>query len=262
MGIFIKRLGGFYKYRFLMQQLVTKDIKLKYRRSVLGYLWSILNPLMIMVIMVIVFSSMFRSDIQNFPVYLIIGQTLFNFMNESTNQAIFSITGNAALLKKTYVPKYVFTVSKVTSSFVNTLFALGALIIVFVVCRVTPNRYYLLIPLILVQEYVFCLGLGMLLAQGSVFFRDIQYIYQALTTAWMYLTPLFYPITLLPEKLRQLVMTFNPMYFYIAQFRQIVLEGRLPDTYLLIAGSGAAILMLVVGTWAFLKTQDKFILYI
>ena len=174
MNIFIKRLEGFYKYRFLMQQLVIKDIKLKYRRSILGYLWSILNPLMIMVIMVIVFSNMFRSDIEKFPVYLIIGQTLFNFMSESTNQAIMSITGNASLLKKTYVPKYVFTVSKVTSSFVNMLFALGALIVVFIVCRVTPNVYYCLIPLILLQEYVFCLGLGMLLAQGSVFFRDIQ----------------------------------------------------------------------------------------
>ena len=217
---------------------------------------------MIMVIMVIVFSSMFRSDIENFPVYLIIGQTLFNFMSESTNQAITSITGNAALLKKTYVPKYVFTVSKVTSSFVNTLFALGALVIVFIVCRVTPNVYYLLIPLILLQEYIFCLGLGMLLAQGSVFFRDIQYIYNAIITAWMYLTPMFYPITLLPDKLRQAVQLLNPMYFYIAEFRQIVLEGRMPDPYLLVAGTGAAVMALIIGTWAFLKTQDKFILYI
>lgn len=262
MSIFFKRLGGFYKYRFLMQQLVTKDIKLKYRRSILGYLWSILNPLMIMVIMVIVFSNMFRSDIENFPVYLIIGQTLFNFMSESTNQAIGSITGNASLLKKTYVPKYVFTVSKVTSSFVNTLFALGALVLVFIVCKVTPNIYYLLIPFILLQEYLFCLGLGMLLAQGSVFFRDIQYIYNAVTTAWMYLTPLFYPITLLPNGLREAVMMFNPMYFYITEFRQIVLECRMPETYLLVAGTCAAVLMLLIGTDAFLKTQDKFILYI
>ena len=262
MSIFFKRLGGFYKYRFLMQQLVTKDIKLKYRRSILGYLWSILNPLMIMVIMVIVFSNMFRSDIENFPVYLIIGQTLFNFMSESTNQAIGSITGNASLLKKTYVPKYVFTVSKVTSSFVNTLFALGALVLVFIVCKVTPNIYYLLIPFILLQEYLFCLGLGMLLAQGSVFFRDIQYIYNAVTTAWMYLTPLFYPITLLPNGLREAVMMFNPMYFYITEFRQIVLECRMPETYLLVAGTCAAVLMVLIGTGAFLKTQDKFILYI
>lgn len=262
MNLFVRRLGGFYKYRFLMQQLVTKDVKLKYRRSFLGYLWSILNPLMVMVIMVIVFSNMFRSDIENFPVYLIIGQTLFNFMSESTNQAIFSITGNAALLKKTYVPKYVFTVSKVTSSFVNTLFALGALVIVFIVCRVTPNIYYLMIPLILLQEYIFCLGLGMLLAQGAVFFRDIQYIYNAIITGWTYLTPLFYPITLLSDTLRWAVQTFNPMYFYVTEFRQIVLEGRMPDMYLIIAGTGAAFIALAIGTWAFLKTQDKFILYI
>ena len=149
MNLFLKRLGGFYKYRFLMQQLVTKDIKLKYRRSFLGYLWSILNPLMVMVIMVIVFSNMFRSDI--------IGQTLYNFMSESTTQAIFSIIGNASLLKKTYVPKYVFTVSKITSSFVNMVFALGALVIVFVVCRVVPNVFYLFIPVILLQEYLFFL---------------------------------------------------------------------------------------------------------
>lgn len=262
MELFFKRLGGFYRYRFLMNQLVAKDIKLKYRRSFLGYLWSILNPLMIMIIMVIVFSNMFRSDINNFPVYLIIGQTLYNFMSESTTQAISSITGNSALLKKTYVPKYVFTVSKVTSSFVNMLFALGALIMVFIVCRVSLNPYYLLIPLILLQEYVFCLGLGMFLAQGAVFFRDIQYIYNALLTAWMYLTPLFYPITLLPDTLRWAVTTLNPMYFYIAEFRQIVLEGRLPDSYLILAGTAAAFLMLIVGVRAFLKTQDRFILYI
>lgn len=262
MDLFLKRLGGFYKYRFLMQQLVTKDIKLKYRRSFLGYLWSILNPLMVMVIMVIVFSNMFRSDIKNFPAYLIIGQTLFNFMSESTTQAIFSITGNAALLKKTYVPKYVFTVSKVTSAFVNMVFALGAMVIVFVVCRVVPNVYYIFLPVILLQEYLFCLGLGMFLAQGSVFFRDIQHIYGAFITAWTYLTPLFYPITLLPDILRKMVVMLNPMYFYITQFRQVVLENRMPDLNLIVAGFAAGIITLLIGIASFLKSQDKFILYI
>ena len=108
---------AFQHYKPLLSQLVMKDIKLKYRRSFLGYVWSILNPLMIMGIMVLVFSNMFRFDIQSYPVYLIIGQTIFNFVSESTNQAMWSITGNAALLKKTYVPKYIFTLSKVTSSF-------------------------------------------------------------------------------------------------------------------------------------------------
>lgn len=100
------------------------------------------------------------------------------------------------------------------------------------------------------------------LGSGFGIFRDIQYIYNAVITAWMYLTPMFYPITLLPDSLRKLVMTLNPMYFYITEFRQIVLECRMPDVYLMAAGTGAAVLMIVIGTWAFLKTQDKFILYI
>ena len=177
MGRMIDRINTFKQYKPLLEQLVLKDIKLKYRRSFLGYLWSILNPLMIMVIMVIVFSNMFRFDIINYPVYLIIGQTLFGFVSESTNQAMWSITGNAALMKKTYVPKYIFTLSKVTSSFVNTVFSLGAMIIVFVICKIKPNTNMLFIPVILFQMYIFCTGLGMILAQGTVFFRDIQYIY-------------------------------------------------------------------------------------
>lgn len=164
------RLETFRRYRPLMEQLVIKDIKLKYRRSFLGYIWSILNPLMIMCIMVIVFSQMFRFDIKNYPVYLIIGSTMFNFMTDSTTQAMWSITGNAALLKKTYVPKYIFTLSKVSSCFVNTLFSLGAMLIVFIVCKVNFNINMLWIPAILLQIYIFSVGLGFFLAQGTVFF--------------------------------------------------------------------------------------------
>lgn len=146
-----KQINGFIQYKHLLQQLVERDIKLKYRRSFLGYFWSVLNPLMIMIIMVAVFSNMFRFDIDNYPVYLIIGQTLFNFVSESTNQAMWSITGNASLLKKTYVPKYIFTLSKVTSACVNTIFSLGAMLIVFVVCKVKFNGCMLFIPFIIVQ---------------------------------------------------------------------------------------------------------------
>ena len=142
------------KYRHLLQELVSKDIKLKYRRSFLGYLWSILNPLLTMIVMVIVFSNMFRFDIENYPVYLIIGQILFSFVTESTTQAIFSITGNAALLKKTYVPKYEFTVAKVTSSLVNLIFSLGAMIIVFLICKVKFSVYFLWIPVVLIAAPV------------------------------------------------------------------------------------------------------------
>ena len=181
MNLWKKRLRALYDYRFLIKQLVTKDIKLKYRRSFLGYFWSILNPLLIMMVLVIVFSNMFRFDIANYPAYLIIGQTMFSYMTEATNQSIFSITGNAALLKKVYVPKYVFTLSKVTSSLVNLLFSLGAMFIVFIITRVQFSLYMFLIPVVLVEVYLFCLGLSLFLAQISVFFRDIQYIYNVFT---------------------------------------------------------------------------------
>lgn len=259
---FIEHFNVFYSYRFLLQQLVEKDIKLKYRRSFLGYIWSILNPLMIMMIMVIVFSNMFRFEIENYPVYLIIGQTMFNFVNESTTLSINSIMDNAPLLKKTYVPKYIFTISKVTSSLVNLLFALGAMLLVFLVCKVRFNIYFLFIPLILLQIYVFSLGLGLFLAQAAVFFRDVQHIYGAVITAWMYLTPIFYPITALPEKIYKLVVTFNPMYFYISQFRTIVMEGKMPSQALILPGVSISLIVLIIGIWAFSKTQDKFILYI
>lgn len=262
MNFLLTRFHVFCQYRHLIEQLVEKDIKLKYRRSFLGYLWSILNPLLTMFVLVLVFSNMFRFDIENFPVYLIIGQTLFNFLTESTTQAIFSITSNAALLKKTYVPKYVFTFSKVTSSLVNLVFALGAMLLVFVSCKISFTPLFLWIPVILLEVYVFCLGLGMFLAQASVFFRDIQYIYGVFTTAWMYLTPIFYPISALPEYLQTAITTYNPMYFYIMQFRQVVLYNQAPDITLMINGSLIAIAFLILGTWCFTKTQDNFILYI
>lgn len=262
MSIWISRLQAFVRYKDLLIQLVERDIKLKYRRSFLGYLWSILNPLMVMVIMVIVFSNMFRFSIENYPVYLIIGQLCFTFLTESTNQAIYSITGNASLLKKTYVPKYIFTCAKVTSSCVNLLFSLGALVLVMLFCRVPFQPTLLFVPIVLVQLYFFCLGVGMLLAAANVFFRDIQYIYNAITTAWMYLTPIFYPLDQLPEGLQWGISTFNPMFFYISQFRDIVLNGQLPELSVLLAGIITALLALVVGSSVFIKTKDQFILYI
>ncbi len=260
--LFQQRLKNSWQYRDLLKQLVMRDIKLKYRRSFLGYLWSVLNPLLIMIVMTVVFSTMFSRNIENFPVYLFCGQLMFNFMNTSTHQAIFSITGNAALLKKTYVPKYIFTVSKITSGLVDFFFSLGALLIVMIATRAKFTPYMLLIPFVALQLYVFCVGLGMFLAQANVFFRDIQYIYNAITTAWMYLTPIFYPIESLPEKVIWMVKHLNPMYFYVGQFRDLVYYGQIPGPKIMFAGCVTAVLMLFIGIKSFLRTQHRFILYI
>lgn len=262
MRLLSERLKVFYQYRGLLQELVKKDIKLKYRRSFLGYLWSVLNPLLTMLVLVAVFSQLFRFDIENFPVYLLCAQIPFNFLLEATNQALFSIWGNAALLKKVYVPKYIFTLSKITSALVTMLFSMAALFIVMVLTQTHFSVTLCFLPIVLAQVYVFCLGLGFLLAQISVFFRDTQYIYAVITTAWTYLTPMFYPIDILPESIKQGVIHFNPMYFYIEQMRDIVLYGVLPDQVLLLKGIITGAAFLLVGIWGFLKTQDKFILYI
>lgn len=261
-GRLFQYLHEFWKYRDLLKLLVTKNIKLKYRRSWLGYVWSILNPLLIMVVMTVVFSTMFKRNIENFPVYLFCGQLLFNFMNTSTTQSQFSITSNAALLKKTYVPKYLFTLAKVTSCLVDLMFSLGALVIVILVTKAKLTWYALLFPFVLAQLYVFCVGLGLFLAQASVFFKDTQFIYSAVTTAWMYLSAIFYPMEALPEKVLWLVKHFNPMYFYIGQFRDLVYYGRMPGHLIILAGCGASVLMLGIGMWSFLKTKDEFILHI
>ena len=161
MNRMIDRLNIFIKYKDLLKQLVAKDIKLKYRRSFLGYVWSVLNPLLIMIVMAIVFSTMFSRNIKNFPVYLFCGQILFNFMNQSTHQALSSINGNAALLKKTYVPKYIFTFANITSGLVDLVFSMGALLLVMLATHAKFTWHFLLFPLVLLQLYVFCLGLGL-----------------------------------------------------------------------------------------------------
>ncbi len=250
------------QYKDLIKELISKDLKLKYRRSFLGYLWSVLNPLGIMIVMVIVFTNMFRWDIPHYPVYLISGQMLFNYMNASTSHSMYSILDNGALLKKIYVPKYIFTFSKVTSDMVDLMFNMGAMFLVIIVTKTPLSWYHFLIPFVLLQLYLFCLGLGLFLAQASVFFRDVQYIYNVVVTAWGYLTPIFYDETMLPAPLHYLVVRFNPMFSYIKQLRQITVEQSVPDMKLVTVGCIWAILMIVFGSLFFKKNQSRFILYI
>jgi len=260
---FIDKFKRFYAFDELLKQLIIRDIKLKYRRSYLGYLWSILNPLVMMMVLVTVFSNLFsRFDIQNYPLYLISGQIIFGLMTEATNMSVGSIVGNAALIKKTYVPKYIFTVSKVGSSLVNTLFSLGALLIVMVITGANFSWVLLFIPFILLQVFIFSLGLGMFLSAAAVFFRDIQYLWGVFVSMWLYLTPIFYPANIIPLEYKSLYQNVNPMYWYLEQFRNVVLYARLPDLDSILMGTFLAILVLSIGTWYFNKKQDEFILYI
>ena len=256
------RIKMFRRYQDLIRELVVRDIKLKYRRSFLGYVWSILNPLLIMIVMTVVFSAMFKRNIENYPVYLLIGRMTYDFLTTSTNAAMRSVTGNAALMKKTYIPKYIFTIAKVTSSMVDYVFSLGALFIVMIATRAPFHPTILLLPLVFAQIYMFCMGLGFLLAELHVFFRDIQYIYRAITVAWLYMTPIFYPIEQLPSGVGMMIKLFNPLYYYVAQMRDLVLYGHFPGPRVFWGGWIFGILMMIIGVGVFQKYKDKFILYI
>lgn len=253
---------GLIQYKELIHQLVLKDIKLKYRRSYLGYIWSILNPLLMMAVLVIVFSNLFKFDIPNFALYLLTGQVIFGFLSESTSMSVGSITGNASLLKKTYVPQYIFTLSKVTSALVNLLFSLVALVLVMIFTNVQVTWNILLFPIVILQVYVFSLGLSFLLSSMAVFFRDIQYLWGVFISIWMYLTPIIYPVSIIPNEYRWAYETFNPMYSYIQQFREVVLNGNTLPNDLLLQGIIWSVITLIIGVTIFKKKKDQFILFI
>ena len=249
------------KFISLFGELVKRDLRKKYRRSVLGYFWSLLNPLMMMAVMMVVFSYMFRFEIENYPLYLICGQTMFNFFNESTNMSLYSIIDNGTLLKKIYVPKYVFPISRVLSCFVTMSFSLVAILIVMVFTRVQFHLTVLLFWAPMLYLLVFCCGMGLLVSSLAVRFRDVIHLYSVLTMLWMYATPVFYPIEAVPPQVAALIR-MNPMYVFITLFRELLLYGRVPGVGMWLSGAAMAALVFGLGAWVFSRLQKTFIYYI
>lgn len=250
---------NFLAYKNLLKELVRRDVKTKYRRSVLGMLWSVLNPLGMMIIMSIVFSHVFRSNIENFPVYLMCGQVIFNFYNEASTVAMSSVLGNASLIKKVYVPKYLFPVSKVCSCFVNLVTSFIALVIVIVATGTKLSWTALLVFIPVIYVFVFSLGMGLMLSALVVTFRDLQHLYGILITAWMYMTPIFYPVDMLPEWVANLVR-LNPLANFIEMFRDVILYNVVPSGILQAKCIVSCVVALGLGFWIFYKQQDTFIL--
>lgn len=261
MNKFFDGVKKYTKYKFLVCELISRDIKLKYRRSALGYFWSLLNPLLTMLVVSTVFSFIFKQEIENFPIYLLIGQIIFQFFSESTSMAMGSVIQNAALLKKVYVPKYIFPISRVLSSGVNLAFSLGALFIVILLTATKINFSILLLPFPLICAVVFSMGIGLILSVYAVYFRDLLHLYGVFTTLLMYLTPIFYPISLLPSAVRWLV-ELNPMTVFITGARTIVLDGSPPSAENAVLSLLFSFGALAAGAAVFKKKQAKFMLYI
>lgn len=254
--------GSFRKNWFIVSSLVGKDFKLKYRRSVLGVLWSVLNPLLMMCVLAAVFTNVLKfGDVENYPMYLILGNVLFSLMADSTGGAMGSILESAPLIKKVRVSKMLFPLEKVLFTLVNFAISLIAVAIVMIFFRITPTVDLVLMPLLLVYMLLFCGGLGLLLSALAVFFRDVCHLWGVVITAWTYATPLFYPVTLLPEWM-QAAEAFNPMYHYVSYFRDIVMYGIMPGVGENLVCLGIALATFAVGFVVFKASEKKFILYV
>lgn len=254
------------KNRFILKQLVTKDFKRKYRRSVLGIAWSVLNPLMMMIVMSVVFSFVFRADIENYPLYLILGNITFSFMSESTSQALMSFIDAAPLLKKVRVSRFVFPVQKVLFALVNFTFSLVAVALVMLWFRVVPTWHIIWLPVCLFLLVLFCSGIGLIVGSLAVFFRDVVHLWSVILTAWTYLTPIFWvPTQLAANGAPTWVMSIvelNPMYGFVTFMRDIFLWNQNPSMQTLGLCVFWSVIMLGIGILVFRKTQHKFILYI
>lgn len=258
---FYEHIRTFVKYQNLLRELVIRDIKVRYRKSVLGLLWTVLNPLLMMIVITIVFSTIFKQSIPNFPIYFLTGSLIFSFNSEATTNALYSIIGNAALIKKVYIPKYLFPFSKIVSGLVNLGFSLIAMFIVMIITGAPFYSTLLLIPIPIAYVFFFSTGLGLILASATVFFRDIAHFYGVFILAWTYFTPIFYPVSILPEAALT-AMKLNPMFHYINYFRDLVLYGTFPSLRRNLLCALISFITLIIGLIVFYRKQDKFVLYI
>ena len=267
----VKVLG---RYRFFLVDLVGRDIKTKYRRSTLGVLWSVLNPLLMMCVLTAVFSKVLRVGVDDlgyiggYPLFYLTGYVMFNFISESTNFSLVSILNNAGLIKKVYMPKYVFPLEKCCYAFINMCLSFVAFIIVFLFflikgdITVSTSMLTMLLAIVpMIYIFFFAFGLSLFVSATAVFFRDVLHLWSVFLSLWMYASPIIYPLETLPEWLRS-ILRINPLTHYIDYFRAVLIQGRIPgleENLICILFSLAA---LGLGIVTFRKRQDKFILYI
>lgn len=256
-----KYFSNLIKYKDLIIELVQKDIKLKYRNSVLGILWSILNPLLFMLVLTVIFSELFSTTIEHFAIYVLSGRLIYSSFSESTNFAMQSIVSNAGLIKKLYVPKYIFPISRVCSSFINSLLAMISVIPVMLFSGVHFSWINLTAFFPLLYLLLYCIGIGLILSTIYVFFRDTQHIYSLALVIIMYASAIFYPVDIIPDRFLPIIQ-FNPVFTIIEMFRGALIYQTLPSLSDHIFNLVYSLILIVIGLVLFYKRQDKFIFYL
>ena len=254
-------LGKLRKHKFLFEELVKRDFKRKYKGTVLGMGWSMLMPLLMLLVMKVVFENFFGRNIAHYTTYLFCGNLVYSWFAESTNLGMRSLVVNAGIFTKVDVPKYLFLLSGSVQTLIN--FGL-TMVIFFLFCALDHIAFtwkFLLLVYPIVTLFLFNVGVGLILSALHVFFRDMDYIWRVFLQLLMYGSAIFYPVDRLSPRL-QTVFAFNPVYRHIAYFREVVLDGAVPgwETHLTLLGVAA--LALLVGGWMYKRYNTKFLYYV
>lgn len=252
---------NFNKYRFLLSELVIKEIKLKYRRSYLGILWTLIEPLLTTIVLYLVFSTLKKGNNDGtFAVYILTGRLLYSYFSNATKAAMKSIRVNSQMIKKVYVPKYIYPLASIISQYITFLISLVVLVGFAIWSRIKPTIYLLeaIVPLIIL--FIMVLGIGLILATLAVFFRDMEYLWGVILMLVMYCSAIFYYPSLVTKGGHGWILDYNPLYAVIKNFRNTVIEGIPLDMNALLYSIGFSVVTLIIGIWMFYKKQDEFIL--
>ncbi len=253
----LEELRGVFQYRDLIYQLVQRDIVARYKRSFWGIAWTLLNPLGTMLVMVIVFSQLFHS-VKGYPTYILSGLVAWTFFAQSTNSSLQQIIWGSALLHRIYMPRTVFAISSIGTGLVNLVLSFIPLIIIMFITTIPLHWSLLFLPISILLLATFALGIGLLLSTITMYFPDAAEMYQVALVAWMYLTPIIYPVDIIPDTYRYWLIHLNPMYYLIQIFRQPIYDGNLPPLPILAMGICISVLTLLVGWIIFSYKADEF----
>lgn len=242
-------------YRDLIRQLISRSIKTRYKRSVLGVAWTMLNPLLSMLVLTLVFSGIFRYPMQNYALYVLSGLLLWNFFSQTTTAAMGDLIWSGGLISRIFIPKSVFAVAAVGTGLVNIILALIPYLLISAFTGGTITAAVLFLPVPVLLTACFALGVGLAVSSLAIYFPDIVPMYEVVLTAWMYLTPAIYPLELVPDNIQELIK-LNPMYTFIQLFRVVLYEGRLPDVSMLLQAAGIGIAGLLTG-WVLFNRKAR-----
>jgi ABC-type polysaccharide/polyol phosphate export permease len=245
-----------WRYRDLILQFIARDIRTRYKRSVLGIVWTMLNPLLMMIVLTIVFSNLFRFDLPYYPVYLLSALVLWTFVSQTTTAAMDHLLWAGPLLSKIYVPKTVFALAAVGEGLVNLVLSLVPLAVIMLIVGIPFQWTVAVLPIPIAFAAMFALGLGLLLSTLAVYFRDVVPMYQVLLSAWYFLTPIIYPRSIVPESYWW-IFSVNPVYHLVEAFRLPIYLGAVGGWRTYVGAGVAATVMFILGWWAFTRKSDE-----